>query len=130
MNLSQIVKDVADATGHTPGQICIVGPSVRTREEVQRALTRVGVEFTDLRQDADYESDRIKVSTIESTKGHEFGAVFIIGLVEGLLPSAGLAENEIPREAARLYVAMTRAREGASTAHILRCAAPLAPCEY
>ena len=89
----------------------IVGPNKITREEVQQALTRIGVEYTDLRQDADYESDRVKVSTIESAKGHEFGAVFIMGLVEGVLPNAGLTEGEIPREAARLYVAMTRARD-------------------
>lgn len=98
-------------TGHTPGQVCIVGPSVKTREEVKRALTLLGLAHTDLRQDADYESDRVKVSTIESAKGHEFGDVFIVGLVEGVLPNDGLSESEIPREAARLYVAMTRARE-------------------
>jgi superfamily I DNA/RNA helicase len=99
------------AIGRTPGQICIVGPSVKTREEVQRALTHLGVAHTDLRQDADYESDRVKVSTIESAKGHEFGDVFIVGLIEGVLPNAGLTESEIPREASRLYVAMTRARD-------------------
>jgi superfamily I DNA/RNA helicase len=97
--------------GHTPGQICIVGPNKKTREEVQQALTSLSIEHTDLRQDADYESDRVKVSTIESAKGHEFGAVYIMGLVEGVLPNADLADSEIPREAARLYVAMTRARE-------------------
>lgn len=98
-------------SGRTPGQICIVGPSVKTREEVQHALTLLGIEHTDLKQDADYESDRVKVSTIESAKGHEFSDVFIVGLVDGVLPNAGLTEDEIPREAARLYVAMTRARE-------------------
>jgi superfamily I DNA/RNA helicase len=99
------------ASGHTPGQICIVGPSVKMREEVKRALTGLKVEYTDLREDADYESGRVKVSTIESAKGHEFGDVFITGLVEGVLPKSDLADGEIPREAARLYVAMTRARE-------------------
>jgi superfamily I DNA/RNA helicase len=55
--------------------------------------------------------DRVKVSTIESAKGHEFGAVFIMGLVEGILPMADAVAEEISREAALLYVAMTRARE-------------------
>jgi superfamily I DNA/RNA helicase len=99
------------ASGRTPGQICIVGPSVKTREEVQHTLTLLGIEHTDLKQDADYESERVKVSTIESAKGHEFTDVFIVGLVDGVLPNAGLTDEEIPREAARLYVAMTRARE-------------------
>lgn len=98
-------------SGRTPGQICIVGPSVKIREEVQRALTFLRIEHTDLKQDADYESERVKVSTIESAKGHEFTDVFIVGLVDGVLPNGSLTEDEIPREAARLYVAMTRARE-------------------
>lgn len=99
------------AMGQTPGQICVVGPSVRMREEVQRALNELEVRFANLQHDVDYESDRVKISTIESAKGHEFGSVFIMGLVEGVLPNTGTTEEEIPREAARLYVAMTRARE-------------------
>ena len=97
--------------GHPAGQICVVGPSVRTRDEVQQALSQRGVRFTDLRQNVDYEADVVKVSTIESAKGHEFAAVFIMGLVEGVLPVAGTPDAEIPRQAARFYVAMTRARE-------------------
>lgn len=97
--------------GQIPGQICVVGPNQRIREEVQRALDRLGIAHTDLRSDAYYESDNIKISTIESAKGHEFSSVFIAGLVEGVLPKADLDENEISREAARLYVAMTRARD-------------------
>ena len=96
--------------GHLPGQICIVAPTRRLREDIQRALAERSVVSSDLRDDVDYESGQVKVSTIESAKGHEFGAVFILGLVEGLLPMTALVE-EIPREAARLYVAMTRARE-------------------
>jgi superfamily I DNA/RNA helicase len=99
------------AMGDVPGQICIVGPNKRTRAEIEHALSNVGVDFTSLREDADYESSCVKVSTIESAKGHEFGTVFVMGLVEGVLPLAGLEDEEIPREAARLYVAMTRARE-------------------
>lgn len=108
--ISKMVKAQLDS-GSVPGQICVIGPSNKSREEVQRALSQLGVAHTDLRQDADFESDRVKVSTIESAKGHEFGTVFITGLVEGVMPNAGLSENEIPREAARLYVAMTRARD-------------------
>ena len=51
------------AAGQTPGQVCIVGPNAKIREEVQRALTLRGISHTDLRQDADYESDHVKVST-------------------------------------------------------------------
>lgn len=99
------------AMGQTPGQVCVIGPSVKVRDEVQRALLRLNVPHSDLRQDADYDSDRVKVSTIESAKGHEFASVFIMGLVENILPITGLTEDELPREAARFYVAMTRARD-------------------
>ncbi|MEO8360468.1 MAG: 3'-5' exonuclease [Vicinamibacteria bacterium] len=97
--------------GHTPGQIGIIAPSAKMRETVATELSLLGVEHTSLRIDAYYESDRVKISTIESAKGHEFGTVFIMGLVEGVFPYAGVSEDEIPREAARLYVAMTRARD-------------------
>ncbi len=97
------------AMGQTAGQICIVGPSEHLRAKIHEALAAIGIGYTDLKQDVDYESERVKVSTIESAKGHEFGHVFIVGLVEGVLP---MAEDELSREAARLYVAMTRAREG------------------
>lgn len=97
--------------GHLPGQICIIGPSKRTRDEAREALARLGILSTDLRDDVDFESERIKISTIESAKGHEFGAVFIMGLTEGVLPRADVTEEEMAREVSRLYVAMTRARE-------------------
>lgn len=99
------------AMGQTAGQICIIGPSSRTRDEVRWAFDAAGVQSVELRQDVDYESDRVKISTIESAKGHEFGSVFIMGLVEGVLPAADVSSEGLPREAARLYVAMTRARE-------------------
>lgn len=97
--------------GQTAGQICIVGPTEFLREKVRRALSRLRVEHADLRQDVNFESDRVKVSTIESAKGHEFGQVFIMGLVDGVLPASDAEPEEISREAARLYVAMTRARD-------------------
>lgn len=99
------------AMGHVPGQICVVGPSRLTRDEAMNAMARLGVPHTDLREDVDFDSDMVKVSTIESAKGHEFGAVFVMGLVERVLPHADVGEEEMHREASRLYVAMTRARE-------------------
>ena len=99
------------AEGVSPGQICVIGASPMIRERVQAALERQAVGWVELRDDVQFESDRIKVSTIESAKGHEFATVFVAGLVEGTLPHANTPDDELPREAARLYVAMTRARE-------------------
>lgn len=97
--------------GQTPGQICVIGPNGKTREEIKKYLDEIGIQSIELRQDVDYESDNVKISTIESAKGHEFSCVFIMGVVEGVLPFSGVHSGELSREAARLYVAMTRARE-------------------
>lgn len=98
------------AMGQQPGQICVIAPTSNLRAAVEAALATRGIGSAGLRDDVDYESDNVKVSTIESAKGHEFSAVFIVGLVEGALP-ATQNSDELPREASRLYVAMTRARE-------------------
>lgn len=104
------VKRLLDS-GTRAGQICVVGPNARIRGEIERYLDQLGIEHDTLKEDAYYDSPLVKVSTIESSKGHEFEAVFITGLLEGYLPTTGVSESEIPREAARLYVAMTRARD-------------------
>ena len=97
--------------GTSPGQIGVIGAGPSAREKVQAALERKAIKWVELREDVQFEGERVKISTIESAKGHEFEAVFVAGLLEGTIPHAGSEDNELPREAARLYVAMTRARE-------------------
>lgn len=99
------------AMGQAAGQICVIAPTANIRQDMENALHGKGIASAELRNDVDYESDNVKISTIESAKGHEFSAVYIMGLVEGALPAQGTEANELPREASRLYVAMTRARE-------------------
>jgi superfamily I DNA/RNA helicase len=106
--------------GQSPGQVCVIAPSSQMRTSIADALSALGVNSAELRHDVDYESENVKISTIESAKGHEFSAVYIMGLVEGLLPNAGVAVDELPREASRLYVAMTRARERLVMSYSLR----------
>jgi DNA helicase-2/ATP-dependent DNA helicase PcrA len=56
--------------------------------------------------------DSVLVSTLHNSKGHEFRAVFILGVVDGLIPFTNSQEpEELEREAALFYVAMTRAKE-------------------
>lgn len=69
---------------------------MKTREQMQSALDRLKIAYTPLREDADYESERVKVSTIESAKGHEFGDVFIMGLVEGCCLSPAWRKARFP----------------------------------
>lgn len=104
------VKTLLD-NGARAGQICVVGPNARIRGEIEKFLDQLEIEHETLKEDAYYDSPCVKVSTIESSKGHEFESVFIAGMLEGYLPATGVSESEIPREAARLYVAMTRARD-------------------
>lgn len=106
--------------GQSPAQICIIAPSAQMRSSISEALANCNVNSAELRNDVDYESENVKISTIESAKGHEFSTVYIMGLVEGLLPSSGIDNYELPREASRLYVAMTRARENLVMSYSLR----------
>jgi superfamily I DNA/RNA helicase len=94
-----------------PGQICVIGCNKTVRDVVKRLLSDTGLPYIELRDDVKVDSHNIKISTIESAKGHEFHTVFIAGLVEGVMPPKGTDEAEVPREVARLYVAMTRAQD-------------------
>lgn len=94
-----------------PGQICVIGCNKTVRDAIKRLLSDTELPFIELREDVRVDSQNIKISTIESAKGHEFHTVFIAGLVEGVMPPRGTEDVDIPREVARLYVAMTRAQD-------------------
>ena len=95
----------------TPGQICVIGCNQTVRDAIQELLSQTDLPFVSLRDDVRVDSEKIKITTIESSKGHEFHTVFIAGLVDGVIPPKGTEEAEVSREASRLYVAMTRARD-------------------
>lgn len=60
----------------------------------------------------EHDSDCLILSTIHSSKGLEFDAVFVIGLAEGRFPHASSGYGEQLEEERRLlYVAATRARK-------------------
>lgn len=117
-NLNDEARMIADdiqsllEMGQYPGQICIIGPSFKAREEMSRVLKDKCISFVELKQDINFEGNDIKISTIESAKGHEFSAVYIMDLMEGVLPlSISISHEDIIKDASRFYVAMTRARE-------------------
>jgi len=61
---------------------------------------------------ADKESERLILSTIHSSKGLEWDAVFVMGLADGRFPHAAAGPGEQWEEERRLlYVAATRARK-------------------
>lgn len=93
-------------------KICVIGLNKRIRESISRELKSRSIDSCELKQTMSVEgTNSIKISTIESAKGHEFQHVFILGVVEGVMPTKSAENDNISREAARLYVAMTRARE-------------------
>lgn len=96
-------------SGVTAGQICVLGPN-KMRESVTRQLARFNVSVAELKDNVDFASHEVKMSTIESAKGHEFAVVFICGMNKGFLPAERSSGNETSKDAAKLYVAMTRAR--------------------
>jgi superfamily I DNA/RNA helicase len=91
--------------------ICVIGFTKNDRNEITNVLEAQGIKTSELREDVSWSNNTIKVSTLESAKGHEFYAVFIMGVSQGAMPIFRVPEDEWQREAARLYVGMTRARD-------------------
>ncbi|MEO7104635.1 MAG: ATP-dependent helicase [Gemmatimonadaceae bacterium] len=69
----------------------------------------------------DREDDALVLSTVHSSKGKEWDAVFIISAVDGLFPSTRAlgSEEECDEERRLMYVAMTRARNHLAVVHPL-----------
>ncbi len=69
--------------------------------------------LTDVENDEDKNKDTVKLMTIHASKGLEFNQVFVVGLEEGIFPSAmSMNDNEQLEEERRLfYVALTRAKQ-------------------
>ena len=72
--------------------------------------------YVDRLRDKDQENkqkqDAVQLMTIHQAKGLEFDTVFLVGVVQGILPHNHAEEEEEKREETRLmYVAMTRAKE-------------------
>lgn len=69
--------------------------------------------LTDQDKEEEADVDSVSLMTIHSAKGLEFGAVFLVGAEEELLPSSLSMKNpsEIEEERRLMYVAITRAKQ-------------------
>jgi|GEM_PF-2052769 len=103
------------SNGVPASSICVIAPTHWLRQKVSDALTKEKFSTVSLRRHI-HADDRnsIRISTIEAAKGHEFAEVVICGLAEELLPSVySIKSDDLWIEAAKLYVALTRARDNA-----------------
>lgn len=104
--------------------VCLISRSRSFRDDAIKAMHSIDIPCTDIK--ASIDSPGVRVSTIESAKGLEFGTVFLASVSETI-------SNTRPQEAtdagdvAKLYVAMTRARDQLHISYISN--ANLSPVE-
>lgn len=97
-----------------PWSICLITASPETIPPEAIELRKPeGLEVEVGRITGDYirHRDSICVGTMADVKGFDFSLVLIIGCGEKSLPNPGHCQKEAWRDALRLYVAMTRARD-------------------
>ena len=104
-------KRLIEIGSASPGEILILSGSPKMRAKIMSSFEEKGLESCELREDVAIDSTRVKVSTIESAKGHESPYIFVAGLLEGIVPWHNVDDDGERLHASRLYVAMTRARD-------------------
>ena len=97
-----------------PWSICIVTAapeSISVNQIYRSAPESLAKNITRLNGDFKRQRDSVCVSNMSDVKGFDFSLVIIIGCGSKMLPPKGHCAKERWRDALRLYVAMTRARD-------------------
>ncbi len=100
--------------GVTPGEIAILGRLHHVLAPFTKVLHEASIPVAD--QDEQQAHEGIALTTIHQAKGREFQAVFLVGLVEGVLPRVmpemdrAAASQELALAFRLLYVGMTRSK--------------------
>ncbi len=108
----EIAKQCMENAKTQAWTICIATAapeSISTQELLWHAPPEVSAEI--LSGDYIKKPDTMVVSTLHDLKGFEFNLVIIVGCEQGSFPARGVHQDEVWRDALRLYVAMTRARD-------------------
>jgi superfamily I DNA/RNA helicase len=109
-----VIESVRELRGDSAlGDICLISRVPPIRDELARKLKLNGIPCTNIKENAPLNSPGVRISTIESAKGFEFGVVILAGASETInsQQDADTGSNETDSDAAKLYVAMTRARD-------------------
>jgi superfamily I DNA/RNA helicase len=101
---------------YSPEDICVLARNRHYRALAVSSLKGAGIPVYSLRDpeagEVSLDKNAIRVSSLHGAKGHEFGTVFVIGAVEGVIPlGSDIDAQTASSEAAVLYVGMTRARD-------------------
>ena len=75
---------------YTPRDICVVTRSKHYREQALRSLRDANIPVHVFRDpeagEVSPDQNAVRVSSLHGAKGHEFGSVFVVGFVEGVIP--------------------------------------------
>lgn len=109
-------REIIETGGGVPWSLCIVTACDEDTNSVQSILDACPQDFPikaeRLTGDYTRHRDTMTVASMADVKGFEFSMVIIVGCGRQTLPNPGRPRNEVWRDALRLYVAMTRARDG------------------
>ncbi len=110
----EYARECLQTNAATPWSICIVTASqdrYSPRDIAGACPKDFPMKIGQISGDYIEKRDTLSVGTMADVKGFEFSLVLIVGCGADFLPSKGTCQKEAWREALRLYVAMTRARD-------------------
>ena len=109
-------RQILNAQGQVPWSVCIITALNEGDYSVEKILADRPNDFPVKadRLTGDYvrHQDTLTVGSMADVKGFEFSTAIVVGCGKKCLPIPGRAKEEAWRDALRLYVAMTRARDG------------------
>ena len=89
-----------------------IAKAYKTRRELLTTFALDPPSAAGAPQKAKNDSDLLTLSTIHSAKGQEWRSVFVINVIDGIMPSSmAMTKAETEEERRLLYVAMTRAKD-------------------
>jgi superfamily I DNA/RNA helicase len=114
------VIELIETNGFQPGHICCVVRGNDWRARLTNELYQLRPSLpVDANRRAAVNRDSVKVTTIESTLGQEFRAVFVANVTEASFPSTE-EKTELARDARLFYTAAGRARDRLSISYSSR----------